>query len=131
MIVGFPGETDAHFEETVELIRQEPIDYVHVFSYSQRQMAKSRSRGDSVSSSIISKRSQVLRELSLRKRRIFYDSLVWTTQTIIIEDIKGDYWVGLTDNYVRVKVKASGELMNQMIPVKLQRIEGSCLIGEI
>jgi threonylcarbamoyladenosine tRNA methylthiotransferase MtaB len=131
VIVGFPGETDKHFDDTMDLIREEPIDYVHVFSYSERQMAKSRLRGDAVASSIITKRSQLLRELSARKRHVFHESLLGITQTILIEDYKEDSWIGLTDNYVRVKVKSSHLQMNQIVPVKLQKIEGSCLIGEI
>ena len=131
VIVGFPGETDRHFDDTVDLIREEPIDYVHVFSYSERQMAKSRLRGDAVSSSIISKRSQVLRELSARKRHVFYESLLGTTQTIIMEDFKDGSWLGLTDNYVRVKVKVAGEWMNKTVSVRLKGIDGACLTGEM
>jgi threonylcarbamoyladenosine tRNA methylthiotransferase MtaB len=129
VIVGFPGETDQHFDETVDLIREEPIDYVHVFSYSERHMAKSRLRGDAVSSSIVSKRSQILRELSARKRHVFYQSLLGTVQLVLMEEVKDGYWTGLTDNYVRVKVKSNASLDNQIIPVKLQKIEGSSLVG--
>jgi threonylcarbamoyladenosine tRNA methylthiotransferase MtaB len=131
VIVGFPGETDKHFEETVDLIREEPIDYVHVFSYSERQMAKSRLRGDAVPSSVISKRSQVLRELSARKRHIFHESLLGTAQKVLMENRKDGYWTGLTDNYVRVSASSSDDLTNQIVSVHLQRIEGSCIIGQI
>ena len=73
----------------------------------------------------------MLRELSARKRHVFHESLLGATQTILIEDYKEDSWIGLTDNYVRVKVKSSHLQMNQIVPVKLQQIDGSCLIGEI
>jgi threonylcarbamoyladenosine tRNA methylthiotransferase MtaB len=131
VIVGFPGETDKHFEETVDIVREEPIDYVHVFSYSERHMAKSRLRGDAVSSSVISKRSQILRELSARKRHVFHQSLLGTTQDVLMEELKDGYWVGVTDNYVRVKVKSSSNLQNQIIPIKLQIIEGHSIVGEV
>ncbi len=131
VIVGFPGETDEHFDQTVDLIRQEPIHYVHVFSYSPRQMAQSRLRQDSIAAPIITRRSQVLRELSARKRRLFYESLLGTTQTVLLEEAKGNFWVGLTDNYVKIKIEAQGDWHNQIIPVKLQRMEGQYLIGEV
>jgi threonylcarbamoyladenosine tRNA methylthiotransferase MtaB len=132
VIVGFPGETDKSFDETVDLVREEPIHYVHVFSYSQRQMAKSNLRGDAVPSSVIAKRSQILRDLSLRKRRIFNEFLVGTTQLLLIEDSKGDNWIGITDNYVKVKVKktSSTDLHNQILPATLQQVDGQGFTGE-
>ncbi len=131
VIVGFPGETDKYFEQTVDLIREGPIHYVHVFSYSPRHMAQSRLREDNVSLHVISKRSQILRELSARKRRIFYESLVGTVQAVLLEEARGNFWMGLTDNYVKIKIKAQGQLHNQILSVKLQRIEGQYLIGEL
>ena len=132
VIVGFPGETDEHFADTVDLITNEPIHYIHVFSYSERHMAKSRLRGDVVPSHVISKRSQVLRDLSLRKRRMYNESLLGTTQSVLIEELKGDTWIGVTDNYVKLKIKKSTEanLHNQILPAKLQSIEGQGFIGE-
>ncbi len=133
VIVGFPGETDKHFDDTVDLIRDEPINYVHVFSYSQRQMAKSRLRGDAVSSSVIAKRSQILRELSERKRRIFNESLLGTTQNVLFEEFKSGHWIGVTDNYIKVKVADHSQrnLHNQILPIKLETIEGQSMVGQI
>ena len=133
VIVGFPGETDQYFDETVDLIREEPIHYVHVFSYSQRNMAKSRLRGDVVASHVISKRSGVLRELSSRKRRIFHESMLGTTQTVLFEEFKENCWVGVTDNYIKVKVQeeANRNLHNQILPVKFQKIQGQYMVGEL
>ena len=133
VIVGFPGETDQSFDETVDLIREEPIHYVHVFSYSERRMAKSRLRADALPSHVISKRSQVLRELSSRKRHMFHESLLGTTQTVLFEEFKDGFWVGVTDNYIKVKVGQGfhGDLYNQILPVKLQKIQGQAIIGEL
>ena len=131
IIVGFPGETDQDFDLTMDLVREEPIHYAHVFSYSPRHMAKSRLRGDTVASHTISKRSQALRELSVRKRRVFHESLLGTTQTVLVEEAKENFWVGVTDNYVKIKIKAQGDLHNQILPVKLESIEGQYIMGEI
>ncbi len=131
VIVGFPGETDAHFERTMDLLRELPIHYFHVFSYSPRHMAKSRLM-EKLDSKIIAQRSQALRDLSQRKRRLFYESLQGSEQTVLFERPKGDGWQnGLTDNYVRVKVKSSYDLFNQLLPVRLDHIDGQAVIGEL
>ncbi len=130
VIVGFPGETDAHFEATETFLRQEPVHYFHVFSYSQRQMAKSKDMGEVVAPQTINKRSQILRDLSQRKRRMFYGSLVGTTQAVLFEEQKGGFWTGLTDNYARVKVKADIDLHNQLVPVRLEKMDGQGIQGE-
>src|SRR5208283_4890224 len=70
VIVGFPGESDAHFERTVDILRELPIHYFHVFSYSPRAMAQSRLI-KILPAEVIARRSQILRDLSQRKRRLF------------------------------------------------------------
>ncbi len=129
VIVGFPGETDKHFDQTMDFIRQEPIHYVHVFSYSPRYMAKSRLQTN-VPSHVITQRSQALRKLSARKRRMFHESLLGTTQEVLFEDYKNGFWLGLTDNYVRVKVESDQDLSNRIVKVRLQTIEGQIVKGE-
>lgn len=130
VMVGFPGETDQHFNQTMDFIRQEPIDYVHVFSYSPRTLAKSRLQPNIVSS-VITKRSQALRELSARKRRLFHESLLGTHQEVLFEDHQDGFWRGLTDNYVRVRVASDQDLSNCLVPVRLQTVEGQIVKGEI
>ncbi len=131
VIVGFPGESDAHFEATEAFLREEPIHYFHVFSYSARHMAKSKDHGEIVSSHKIQQRSQVLRDLSLRKRRVFYKSLLGTTQDVLFEEEKGGFWTGFTDNYARVNVKSPSNLRNQMLPVHLNDINGPVILGQM
>jgi len=131
VIVGFPGETDAHFERTVEILRDLPIHYFHVFTYSPRHMAKSRLM-ETMPAGVISQRSQVLRDLSQRKRRIFQETLLGSDQNVLFEHPKGDGWQsGLTDNYVRVKVKETSDLFNQVLPVRLEQIDGQAVVGEL
>jgi len=131
VIVGFPGETEAHFERTVETLRELPIHYFHVFSYSPRNLAKSRLM-ETLNPQIIQHRSQLLRDLSQRKRRLFSESLLGTVQTVLFERPKGDGWQnGLTDHYVRVKVKATDNLFNQLLPVLLEKIDGQAVTGQL
>ncbi len=113
VIVGFPGETDELFEETHTLLAELPIHYAHIFSYSDRYMAQSRSLGEAVPALKIQERSQSLRELSERKRTMFYRSLLGTKQSVIFEGLKNDFWIGLTDNYVRIKTQSDEYLDNE------------------
>ena len=131
VIVGFPGETDAHFERTVNILGELPIHYFHVFSHSSRHMAKSRLM-ETPSAQVIAERSQILRDLSSAKRRLFHESLLGSTQIVLFERPKGDGWQnGLTDNYVRIKIKYSRDLFNQTLPVRLERIDGQVVVGEL
>jgi len=131
VMVGFPGESDKHFDNTVEFLKELPVHYLHVFSYSPRQVAHSR-RMPAVSTQLVHQRSTILRDLSQRKRRLFHESLLGSDQLVLFEKQRGDGWQnGLTDNYVRVKVKAPVDLFNQIVPVRLQRIDGQVVEGEL
>ena len=130
VIVGFPGETEAHFKHTVDFLREAPIHYFHVFSYSPRHMAKSRDLDD-IPRDIIYARSQELQELSARKRRIFQESLLGTVQDVLFEKGKDGVFPGLTDHYVRVKVQHHADIRNQILPVKFSHIENQAVIGHL
>ncbi|OGX27094.1 MAG: tRNA (N(6)-L-threonylcarbamoyladenosine(37)-C(2))-methylthiotransferase MtaB [Omnitrophica WOR_2 bacterium RIFCSPHIGHO2_02_FULL_48_11] len=131
VIVGFPGETDEHFAATCELLRILPLDYFHVFSYSKRSLAQSRSLTGTVPQKIIERRSQILRELSQRKRRVFYETQLGTTQNVLFENQKNSYWFGLTDHYIRVKVRSPENLTNQLRTTRFERIDGQTVLGTL
>ena len=131
VIVGFPGETDRHFEQTYQLLRDLPFAYFHVFSYSKRQFAKSQNFPDSVKSETIKIRSKILRDLSARKRQLFIQSLIGSVQKVLFEEKKDNYWNGLTDHYLRVKVASENNLHNQINDVLLDRLDGQNCIGTL
>lgn len=131
VIVGFPGETDEQFQETTERLREWPIHYLHVFSYSQRNMAKSKKLPETLSQKTIAARSKILRELSLRKRRVFYESLLGKRQKVLFEQCKNGFWTGFTDNYVRIKVKSNRTLANQFLGVTLNELDNQTIIGTV
>ncbi len=129
VIVGFPGETEAHFESTVDILTEAPVHYLHVFSYSPRQLAQSRLQ-KTLPANIISRRSQILRELSRRKRRMFYESLLGTIQPVLCEEHSQGFWTGWTDNYARIRIKSEAALHRVLVPVRLVKAEDQCIIGE-
>jgi len=130
VIVGFPGETDAHFDETVDLLREEPVHYFHVFSYSPRHLAKSRLM-ETLPSHVVTRRSQVLHELSARKRRVFHGSLLGTVQTVLCERAPDGFGGGFTDHYIKVRFKTEHNLHNRLVPVRLIKTEGQTVWGEM
>lgn len=102
VIVGFPGETNDLFEAAEAYIRDAEIDYVHVFSYSERRFARSKRMEGQVSAADKAKRSAALRSVSSRKKRLFLNSLSHHPIEVLSETQKYGYWTGLTDNYARI-----------------------------
>jgi len=131
IMVGFPGETEAHFDATYELLRELPFTYFHVFSYSDRDHNKSRKFGDKVAGAIVEKRSRRMRELSARKRRAYLERFTGKTEWVLFEQQKHGYWSGLTDTYIRVKTRSELDLSNQFLPVKLDKIDNQAMMGTI
>ncbi|MCP4976044.1 MAG: tRNA (N(6)-L-threonylcarbamoyladenosine(37)-C(2))-methylthiotransferase MtaB, partial [Maribacter sp.] len=104
VIVGFPGESDAHFLETYHLLNELDISYLHVFTYSERDNTPAATMADSVPQNVRNKRSKMLRGLSVKKRRAFYESQLGHTRTVLFEgESKDGYIQGFTENYVKVK----------------------------
>lgn len=130
IIVGFPTETDQHFENTKKRLEDLPINYIHTFSYSKRTKAQSRLLEQKNSDKSITQRSQIIRNLSVLKRNTFYQSLLGTQQEVLFEQKKKGTWTGLTDNYVRVHLNDSSDLSNQFLTVNIICQENDILIAE-
>lgn len=131
VMVGFPGETEALFEETVNTCREAPFSYFHVFSYSERKFARSTRFSDKVPVAIIKKRSQILRELSHRKQFTYNCRFLGTTQPVLFEQEKHGLWTGLTPHFVRVYVSSQVSLKNQICEVQLEKVQDNGIIGRL
>jgi threonylcarbamoyladenosine tRNA methylthiotransferase MtaB len=124
VIVGFPGETDEHFLETYHFLNDLDISYLHVFTYSERDNTEAAVMTDVVPMNVRSKRSKMLRGLSVKKRRAFYESQIGTNRTVLFEaENKEGYIHGFTENYVKVKTPWNPELVNTLHEIKLTRID--------
>ncbi|TVZ27728.1 threonylcarbamoyladenosine tRNA methylthiotransferase MtaB [Gillisia sp. Hel_I_86] len=124
VIVGFPGETDEHFLETYNFLNELEISYLHVFAYSERENTVAAEMDEVVPLSIRKKRSKMLRGLSAKKRRAFYESQLGTTHTVLFEgENKEGYIHGFTENYVKVKTPWNPELVNTLHQIKLDKID--------
>ncbi|RKS53310.1 threonylcarbamoyladenosine tRNA methylthiotransferase MtaB [Gillisia mitskevichiae] len=124
VIVGFPGETNEHFLESYNFLNELDISYLHVFAYSERENTLAAEMDDVVPLSTRKKRSKMLRGLSAKKRRAFYESQLGTTHTVLFEgENKEGYIHGFTENYVKVKTPWNPELVNTLHQIKLEKID--------
>ncbi|MBI3135301.1 MAG: tRNA (N(6)-L-threonylcarbamoyladenosine(37)-C(2))-methylthiotransferase MtaB [Bacteroidetes bacterium] len=124
VIVGFPGETEEVFMETVNFINGLDISYLHVFTYSERANTTAKKMADSVPLNIRRERSRQLQILSEKKRRAFYETQLNTNQQVLFEaEEEMGLMYGFTENYVKVKTPFNAGLVNQIIPVKLDQID--------
>ena len=131
VIVGFPGETRALFESTKSTLESAPIDYFHVFSYSERSMAHSRKFEDQIAPAEIKARSVVLRDLHKVKWANFMKSKIGDVQHVLFEQIKQGNWVGTTEHFIKVFVKSDDNLKNKLLRVKLNAMTERGINGEL
>lgn len=123
VIVGFPGETEEHFLETYHFLNDLDISYLHVFTYSERDNTEAVDMQGVVDQKVRAKRSKMLRGLSAKKRRAFYESQVGTEHTVLFEgENKQGYIHGFTENYLKVKLPWNPALVNTLHRVKLTGI---------
>lgn len=129
VIVGFPGETDEHFLETYHFLNELDISYLHVFTYSERDNTPAASMEGVVPAKVRNKRSKMLRGLSVKKRRAFYEQQLGTRRTVLFEgENKHGYIHGFTENYVKVKAPWNPELVNTLHQIALTDIDEDGLV---
>jgi len=132
VIVGFPGESEKHFETTYNFISDLPISYLHVFTYSERPNTDAVNLPGKVSIEERHKRSEMLRNLGLRKKMAFYRQMVGKEFDVLWEsEVKDGKMFGFTRNYVKVGVPYNPSLVNKIVPVKVVGVENLVAIGEI
>jgi threonylcarbamoyladenosine tRNA methylthiotransferase MtaB len=123
VIVGFPGETDEDFKETYKFIQELDISYLHVFTYSERANTPAAEMENVVPVHIRRERNEMLRILSEKKRRHFYEQYENTQQIALLEgkNIDGKM-TGFTQNYIKIAVDYDEALINQLIPIQLDKL---------
>ena len=125
-ITGFPGETNDDFLESVDFINQMPISYLHVFTYSERPNTLADEMDGVVPMGERKRRNKVLRQLSHKKKRAFYESQVGTQRTVLVEkEKKSNSLTGFTENYVKVDLGDCEFQQNEMVDVFLKEIDSS------
>ena len=130
VIVGFPGETEKEFEETLTFIKSLPISYLHVFSYSERENTLATKFEKKVNKITKVKRSKKLRFLSNKLLRNFYERHIGTKHTVLFEQDNHDEMLyGFTDNYIKVKVPFNKKLCSSKKQVDLIKIDSDGIMN--
>jgi threonylcarbamoyladenosine tRNA methylthiotransferase MtaB len=123
VIVGFPGENEREFLHTYEFLNQLDVSYLHVFPYSERPNTGAITLENKVPLEQIRTRANMLRSLSVKKRRFFYDQFTGHTREVLFEnDIDNGQLYGFTDNYIRVAVAQEGSLVNEVRKVQMNGV---------
>lgn len=132
VIVGFPGETESHFEKTYRFLADLPVSYLHVFAYSERPNTLAANLPGSIAPRVRARRSEFVRTLSLKKRRQFYESFVgWIVPVLMEGTVERNLRIGHTSHYVRVGVPMSLAQENEIVDVEITRIEDLLCVGNI
>jgi threonylcarbamoyladenosine tRNA methylthiotransferase MtaB len=129
VITGFPGESEQDFLDTYQYINELDISYLHVFTYSEREHTLAARMADVVPKNIRNERTNMLRILSEKKRRFFYESNLGKEAKVLFEnDIEDGQMHGFTANYIRVSAKYDPILINEIKKVKLEFINEAGLV---
>ena len=124
VIVGFPGETNEEFDKTLNFIKDLPLSYLHVFTYSERENTRAIDMDGVVSKSDRADRSKQLRILSNKLQRAFYEKYLDTKHTALFEqENKEGYLFGFTDNYIKIKIPFQATICRAKKQVKLIAID--------
>ncbi len=126
VIVGFPGETESNFENTVKMLKKIKPSHMHIFSYSKRLGTSAYTMGNFVDENKIKLRQKVLSGLAKELRLKYWNKFCSQVRSMVIEDLAAGsdtVWQGLTDNYIKVKVSSKLSLAQRKVYVKLQRVK--------
>jgi len=135
IIVGFPGETDDEFQQTLDAVKEFNFSHVHTFKYSVRKGTRAERLENHLPEKIKNQRSLQVRELSVENKMSYYKSFIGLTQDVLIEKITQGIANGYGQHYLPVHFKASGAQKNTVHKVRLTELHGddeNCyLSGEI
>jgi threonylcarbamoyladenosine tRNA methylthiotransferase MtaB len=132
VIVGFPGESDAHFATTRDFLLNLDVSYLHVFTYSERPRTTALRISDVVPVPVRQARNKVLRQISLKKQRAHWERFLGSTREVLFESAEEDgLRFGFTPEYVRVAAPADSTPANALASVRLEHIAEGTVRGPL
>jgi len=132
VIVGFPGEGEGEFAQTVEFLTSQPLTYLHVFTFSERPGTPASLLEGAVEPSCRFRRNEVLRLLGRKKKEAFYRQMVGKTLPVLFEsDDESGCRCGFTDNYVRVEIPSHVASENSIVGVAITGVKEDRCVGEV
>ena len=130
VIVGFPTESDYLFNETKEFIENLDINYLHVFPYSDRERANAKLIKNKVKNSDIKQRSKILRLISDKKNSVFINKNFNKKHIVLFESYDGKYNSGFTENYIKVNIEGSPDLVNSLHSIQIKEVINGDVYGD-
>jgi threonylcarbamoyladenosine tRNA methylthiotransferase MtaB len=130
ILIGFPGETEAAFENTYKIIEELPVAYLHVFPFSSRPGTPASKFSGRVPSKIIKKRSERMRNLGVEKKKRFFKRFLGQRLEVLVEekrDTKTGWIKTLSSNYIPVLIEAADDQENKITHVRLEKLDSSGL----
>ncbi|MCK4920676.1 MAG: hypothetical protein KAS71_06500, partial [Bacteroidales bacterium] len=132
IIVGFPGETEEDFQQTLKIASLAKFSHIHTFRYSLRNGTRAARMEDQIPGKIKSKRSESVRILSEQLEKEYFKSMLHKTQRVLVENPdKNGYATGYGEHYIPIQIKNRNLRKNEFYDVKLRKIEGNKAIGEL
>ena len=131
IIVGFPGETDEEFSNTIDGVKRIGFYELHVFKYSKRKWTRAAKMENQVDGNISAKRSEELISIGNELKDKYMNEYLGKTLDVLFESYDNGYLYGYTPNYIKVKVKGDESLWGKQVPVKLYSKEEELMLGSI
>jgi threonylcarbamoyladenosine tRNA methylthiotransferase MtaB len=131
VIVGYPGETEADFQQTFDFLRAGPITHFHVFPYSRRKNTTAAKLPDQIQSAVKKDRVRALMMLGEAKLDELMTSMVGQTTEVLFEGQSDGFWEGYSSNFLRVRLQDAGELKNEIRSVRISGVSGGKLLATL
>ena len=131
IMVGSPGETEADFEDTCDVLLNTPLTYAHVFKYSERDGTAALRIPEKVDEKEKNRRSAIIRRISGQKLNEFQSRYLGQTVDVLCESEEQGLWSGYTEHYIRVSVPSDAILKNTVHKVRLDAIHGDFVMGSL
>jgi len=131
VIVGFPGETGAEFQETLDFCREMEFARVHVFPFSPRPGTAAATLPGQAPDSVKNERRRLMLDLAKETAGNFRRRCLGKTMPVLFEQASAGGWTGLTGNYLKVYAKSSAALANRLLEVKLVKLYRDGVLGEV
>ena len=131
LIVGFPGETEDEFQQTLDFIRKCGFSAMHVFPYSKRPGTPAAARKDQILNAVKEERAHAAAAVAKEMEAQYLQQWVGQTVPVLLEEERDGAWRGYTAQYSPVAVSAQGEFHNKVCAVRLERVEQGVLWGSL
>ena len=126
IIVGFPGETQEEFEETLDFVKKIGFSQIHVFKYSKRAGTKAATMPNQISKEVMQERSNILIDLAEEMSRDYKELFLGRIEKVLVEEevvIDGvEYQLGHNERYLKLAIPTNENLVNQIIPVEVEKV---------